>query len=79
MDLALYWLEKVILIIGILFILIGIIQYGRRSKDWSGVATMFFKRVPMSVDEFRRYRFGVALVILAVVLKIIMLTLWPNL
>lgn len=78
MGIALFWLEKGMLVTGILFILFGIIQYGRRSQDWSGVATIFFKRVPMSVGEYKQYRFGVSLVVMAVVLRIIVLTLWPT-
>jgi hypothetical protein len=79
MGITLFWLEKGMLVVGILFILFGIIQYGRRSHDWAGVATIFFKRVPMSVEEFKRYRLGVSLVVMAVALRIIVLTLWPTL
>ena len=79
MGLALFWLEKGLLAVGVIFILLGIIQYGRRTQDWSGIATMFFKRIPMSVDEFKRYRLGIALVVMAFVVKIIVLTLWPGL
>lgn len=79
MGFALFWLEKGLLVTGIIFILLGVIQYGRRSHDWAGVATMFFKRVPLSVEEFRRYRLGIALVVMAFVVKIVVLTLWPGL
>lgn len=79
MGISLFWLEKGMLVTGIVFILLGIVQYGRRSQDWAGVATIFFKRVPMSIEEFKRYRLGVALVVMAVVIRIIVLTLWPTL
>ncbi len=38
---------------------------------------MFYKRVDMSISEFKYYKFGVALVVFAVVLRVIGLTLWP--
>jgi hypothetical protein len=79
MGLTLFWLEKGLLTAGIIFILLGIVQYGRRSRDWSGIATMFYKRIPMSVDEFKHYRLGIALVVMAFVVKIVVLTLWPGL
>lgn len=79
MGSTLFWLEKAILIAGIVFILVSISQYGRRSRDWSGVVMIFFKRVPMSVNEYKHYRLGVAMVVMAVVLRIIVLTFWPSL
>ncbi|MDW6005147.1 hypothetical protein [Vibrio mangrovi] len=78
MVVTLFWLEKAILILGILLILMSMIRYGRRSQDWRGVATMFFKRIPMTIEEYRRYRFGVALIVVAVLLRIVILTLWPT-
>lgn len=44
-----FWTEKLLLLAGVLFIITGIVQYGRRSQDWKGVVTMFYKRVPMSL------------------------------
>jgi membrane-bound ClpP family serine protease len=79
MDSTLYLLEKILLTLGILVLLTSMVRYGKRTSDWKGVAMMAFKRVPMSAVEFRYYRLGVALVILAVVLKIVVLTLWPTL
>lgn len=79
MGLALFWLEKGILVTGIVFILFGVIQYGKRSQDWAGITTMFFKRVAMSVEEYRRYRLGVTLIVIAVVLRITVLIFWPGL
>lgn len=46
MGITLFWLEKGMLVVGILFILFGIIQYGRRSHDWAGVATIFLSGFP---------------------------------
>lgn len=77
MDIALFWIEKSILVIGIIFVLTGITQYGRRSHDWKGVTTMFYKRVPMSISEYKWYRLGISLLVCAVLLRIILLTLWP--
>ncbi|WNJ97802.1 hypothetical protein RND59_16885 [Vibrio ruber] len=78
MVVTLFWLEKSLLTLGIILIVMSMIRYGRRSQDWRGVATMFFKRIPMTIEEYRRYRFGVALVVLAVLLRIVTLTLWPT-
>ncbi|ASA58198.1 hypothetical protein [Vibrio gazogenes] len=78
MAVTLFWLEKSMLALGIILIVMSMIRYGKRSQDWRGVATMFFKRIPMTIEEYRRYRFGVALVVLAVLLRIVTLTLWPT-
>jgi hypothetical membrane protein len=72
-----FWVEKIVLTAGVLLILTGIWQYGRRSHDWRGVITMFYKRIPMNVSEYKWYRLGVSLVVFAVVLRIVSLTLWP--
>ncbi len=76
MDIALYWVEKLFLAFGILSICTSMLMYGRRSSDWSGVATMFFKRVQMTVGEYKWYRFGVALVLFAVVTKVALYTIF---
>ncbi|MDW6094717.1 hypothetical protein [Vibrio rhizosphaerae] len=78
MVVTLFWLEKSLLTLGIILIVMSMIRYGKRSQDWRGVATMFFKRIPMTIEEYRRYRFGVVLVVLAVLLRIVTLTLWPS-
>ncbi|MGR5176375.1 hypothetical protein ACPV4B_03205 [Vibrio parahaemolyticus] len=78
MEQGLFWTEKALLLAGILFIITGIIQYGRRSHDWKGVVTMFYKRVPMSVAEYKRYRLGVALIIFAIVLRFALHIFWPQ-
>ncbi|QMV16920.1 hypothetical protein [Vibrio spartinae] len=78
MVVTLFWLEKSMLTLGIILIVMSMIRYGKRSQDWRGVATMFFKRIPMTIEEYRRYRFGVALVVFAVLLRIVTLTLWPT-
>ncbi|WCE31394.1 hypothetical protein [Vibrio sp. SCSIO 43137] len=77
METSLFWVEKGFLLVGIIFVLTGIMQYGKRSHDWKGVVTMFYKRIPMSVAEYKWYRLGVSLIVFAVVLRVIVLTLWP--
>jgi hypothetical protein len=74
---TLFWMEKALLIIGIVFVLIGVIRYGKRSQDWRGIVMMCFKRIPMTIEEYRRYRLGIALIVLAVLIRIILLTLRP--
>ncbi|QXO15890.1 MULTISPECIES: hypothetical protein [Vibrio] len=78
METTLFWIEKAVLVAGIVFVLTGITQYGKRSHDWKGVVTMFYKRIPMTVAEYKWYRLGIAMVVFAVVLRIIVLTLWPG-
>ncbi|MBD1578016.1 hypothetical protein HC723_16645 [Vibrio sp. S11_S32] len=70
-------IEKSFLFVGISLILMSMVQYGKRSQDWKGLATIFYKRVEMSVGEFKYYKLGVSLVVFAVVLRILCLTLWP--
>ncbi|WP_413283258.1 hypothetical protein [Vibrio sp. MA40-2] len=74
---SLYWLEKGFLVFGVVFVLTGIMHYGKRSQDWKGIVTMFYRRVPLSIAEYKWYRLGIALVFFAVVLRIVGLTLWP--
>lgn len=69
--------EKSILVIGIGLILMSLYQYGRRSQDWKGVVTVFYKRVEMTAQEFKFYKLGVSMVIFAVILRIAALTFWP--
>uniref|UniRef100_A0A5Q0TJT8 Uncharacterized protein n=2 Tax=Vibrio algicola TaxID=2662262 RepID=A0A5Q0TJT8_9VIBR len=70
-------IEKSFLFVGISLILMSMVQYGKRSQDWKGLATIFYKRVEMSVGEFKYYKLGVSLVVFAVVLRILCLTFWP--
>jgi len=53
-------------------------QYGKRSQDWKGVVTVFFKRVPMSVSEYKWYRSGIMLVLAAALMRIVLLSVWPS-
>lgn len=55
MDAVLFGLEKVLLLLGVACFLTGIIRYGKRSQDWKGIVTMFYKRIPMSIAEYRWY------------------------
>lgn len=70
-------LEKSILLVGIGCVLFSLLEYGKRSQDWKGVITVFYKRVDMTVNEFKFYKFGVSLLVFAVILRIGVLTLWP--
>ncbi len=36
MEIVLFWIEKLILVSGILLVLTGVMRYGRRSQDWKG-------------------------------------------
>ncbi|EIO3937006.1 hypothetical protein D8T49_09315 [Vibrio vulnificus] len=77
MEVGLYMLEKAILLLGILFVLTGVIQYGKRSQDWRGIATMFYKRIPMSISEFKWYRLGIGLCLFAVVMRFGLMIIFP--
>ncbi len=79
MAIGLFWAEKGILLLGIIFILTSIMQYGRRSHDWKGVITIFYRRIPVSIVEYKWYRLGVAFIVTAIVLRIAVLTFWPSL
>ncbi len=78
LELGLFWLEKGLLLAGVLFVLTGIIQYGRRSSDWRGVITMFYKRVPLNVDEYKWYRLGIGVLIFAIVTRVALFIVFPQ-
>ncbi|QUJ70481.1 hypothetical protein KDD30_20530 (plasmid) [Photobacterium sp. GJ3] len=69
--------EWTLLIVGLLLILTSMANYGRRTKDWGGLVTMFYKRVSMTAKEYNFYRFGVAAVVLGIVLRMVNLIFWP--
>ncbi|EEN99680.1 hypothetical protein D0810_04780 [Vibrio cholerae] len=77
MEIVLFWVEKLILVSGILLVLTGVMRYGRRSQDWKGVVTMFYKRIPMTIEEYKWYRLGVSCIVFAIILRIALLTFWP--
>lgn len=77
MEVVLFGLEKTVLLVGIVCVLTGIIRYGQRSQDWKGIITMFYKRIPMSIAEYKWYRLGVTMIIFAIVLRIVLLIFWP--
>lgn len=77
MEMALVIIEKSILLIGIACVLFSLFEYGKRSQDWKGVVTVFYKRVDMTVNEFKFYKFGVSLLVLAVIFRIAILTFFP--
>lgn len=78
MEVGLFWAEKGMLALGAFFVLTSVMQYGKRSSDWKGVITMFYKRIPMSVSEYKWYRLGIALLVFAVILRFALLILWPT-
>ncbi|EDK30724.1 hypothetical protein VSWAT3_25614 [Vibrionales bacterium SWAT-3] len=78
MEVGLFWAEKGMLVLGALFVLTSVMQYGKRSSDWKGVITMFYKRIPMSVAEYKWYRLGIALLVFAVIIRFALLILWPG-
>ncbi|TKF28580.1 hypothetical protein [Vibrio kanaloae] len=78
MEVGLFWAEKGMLVLGALFVLTSIMQYGRRSNDWKGVITMFYKRIPMNIAEYKWYRLGIALLVFAVIIRFALLILWPT-
>lgn len=69
--------EYVFLLAGVGMLMAGIAQYGRRTQDWGGVVRMFYRRIDMTVEEFKWYRIGVACVVVAVLLRIVNFTFWP--
>ncbi|KMV31947.1 hypothetical protein L4D00_20740 [Photobacterium swingsii] len=70
-------IEMLLITLGVLMIAKSMLQFGQRTHNWLGVATMFFKRVGMNVAEYRWYRMGVASFVLGVVVRIVNLTVWP--
>ncbi|MGF1734645.1 hypothetical protein [Photobacterium satsumensis] len=69
--------EYLLILAGLAMVVNGIIIYGRRTSDWTGVLKMFYNRIGMSVEEFKWYRLGVASLILGVIIRIVNLTFWP--
>ena len=69
--------EYLLILAGLAMVVNGIIIYGRRTSDWTGVLKMFYNRIGMAVEEFKWYRLGVASSILGVIIRIVNLTLWP--
>ncbi|MFV0575270.1 MAG: hypothetical protein ACK5NC_07675 [Vibrio sp.] len=78
MELTFVILEKSFLICGICCVLYSLFVYGKRSQDWKGAVTAFYKRVDMTVEEFKFYKIGVSLLVFAVIFRIGILTLWPQ-
>ena len=69
--------EYLFILAGLVMVGNGIILYGRRTSDWTGVLKMFYNRIGMSADEFKWYRLGVALLVVGVIVRIANLTFWP--
>ncbi len=77
MEMLLVGVEKVLLLIGIGGVLFSLYEYGKRSQDWKGVITVFYKRVDMTVHEFKFYKLGISLLLFAAVLRVGILTFYP--
>ncbi|MCG7587017.1 hypothetical protein [Photobacterium sp. OFAV2-7] len=77
METTMSFAEMVLIISGLLFITKSVMQYGKRTSDWGGVAKMFYKRVGMDTAEYKWYRLGVSCFIVGVVVRIVNLTFWP--
>ncbi|WEM45557.1 hypothetical protein PTW35_20995 (plasmid) [Photobacterium sp. DA100] len=69
--------EYLLILAGLAMVGNGIILYGRRTSDWTGVLKMFYNRIGMSVEEFKWYRLGVASLVLGVIVRIVSLIIWP--
>nr|WP_198160276.1 MULTISPECIES: hypothetical protein [Photobacterium] len=78
MEATMKFIEIIFLVSGMMFISTGIIQYGRRTSDWFGVIRMFYRRISMSVVEYKWYRSGVACFVLGVIARVANLTFWPT-
>ncbi|MBY5946289.1 hypothetical protein [Photobacterium rosenbergii] len=70
--------EYVLILAGLVLVGNGIILYGRRTSDWTGVLKMFYNRIGMSASEFKWYRLGVAALVLGVIIRIVNLMFWPS-
>ena len=70
--------EYLLIMAGLAMTGAGIVLYGRRTHDWSGVVKMFYKRIGMSVEEYKWYRLGVSALILGVVVRVVNLIFWPT-
>ncbi|UXI03930.1 CDK5RAP3 family protein [Photobacterium sp. TY1-4] len=77
LETSLKIVEIMLIASGLLLITKSVFQYGTRTRDWSGVVKMFYKRVSMNVAEYKAYRLGVSAFILGVLVRIVNLTLWP--
>ena len=69
--------EYLFLLGGLSMIMMGIAQYGRRTQDWGGVVRMFYRRIDMTVAEYKWYRLGVSCVVVAVIVRVVNFTVWP--
>jgi len=69
--------EMILILSGLLFIAKSVIQYGKRTSDWSGAIKMFYKRVGMDTAEYKSYRLGVSCFVIGVAVRIVNLTFWP--
>ncbi|UTV30233.1 hypothetical protein [Photobacterium atrarenae] len=76
-ETTLQFAEIILIACGLMLITRSIFQYGKRTRDWTGVAKMFYQRVSMNVAEYKAYRLGVSAFILGVIIRIVNLTLWP--
>ncbi|KLV05490.1 membrane protein [Photobacterium aquae] len=78
MQIGLMVTEYVLVAVGLSMLGRGIYLYGHRTRDWSGIAKMFYQRVGMLAGEYRWYQLGVSVFVLGVVVRIVNLMLWPS-
>ncbi|WP_299012935.1 hypothetical protein [uncultured Photobacterium sp.] len=69
--------EILLLVFGLMFITMGVGQYGWRTADWGGVVKMFYQRICMNTSEYKWYRLGVSSFVFGVIVRIVNLTIWP--
>lgn len=69
--------EMILIVSGLLLITKSVMQYGKRTSDWSGVVKMFYKRVGMDTAEYKWYRLGVSCFVVGVIVRVVNLIFWP--
>ncbi|RJG42267.1 hypothetical protein [Motilimonas pumila] len=75
---ALQILEPVSFALGLALVLFGVTSYGKRTAQWSAPVKIFFNRVSdLSVAEFKFIRYGSLILFIAVLVRIINLTVLP--
>ncbi|MDX1302910.1 hypothetical protein [Photobacterium sp.] len=78
LQITMNYAEILLLVTGLLLITKSLFQYGKRTRDWSGLAMMIVKRVGMDTAEYRWYRLGVSYFVAGVVIRIANMIFWPQ-
>src|SRR5690606_30972579 len=68
-------LEILLLVVGLLIVLYAYGRYVHRTGDWRGLLVFWRRRLALSVAEFKLQRAGIAVMFLAVVVRIVR-TIW---